>query len=267
MKRMLGLLCLACLSAASPPHPVSNQTTNQIRYSVLLVGNRAGFQTSSRNVDGSLQLYYEFNDRGRGPKLAEQIVLDRNGIPTQIHNTGIDYDKAPVDENFSLKEGIASWKNRAEEGLKQISGKAFYVSISGVPEEAAVLARALLAAGGQLSLLPGGEASIEKRGQLKIEANGQSRAVVQYAMNGLDFTPTPIWLDQDGTFFAFVSGWSSVIREGWESSVDALNQAQDKFTNARSTTLAKKLVHKPSGSLAFVHARLFDSENASIRPN
>ena len=237
------------------------------RYTVFLAGNKAGFETSKRNPDGSLQFYYEFNDRGRGPKITEHIVLDGQGIPTHLENTGIDYEKAPVDEQFSSTSASVAWKNRAERGRQQISAEAFYVSISGAPEEAALLARALLSAGGRLPLLPAGEASIEKRGELKIEANGNSRTVTQYAIAGLDFTPTPIWLDQDGAFFATVSAWFSVIREGWEPSVDALLQAQDQIMNQRSANLARELGHRPAGSLVFVHANLFDTESAALHPN
>jgi cytosine/adenosine deaminase-related metal-dependent hydrolase len=238
------------------------------RYTLLLMGNKAGFETSAQDPDGSLQLYFEFSDRGRGPKVTEHIRLNKDSLPVELTNTGNDYLKAPVDERFSLNQGKASWKNRAEEGEKQISDRPFYVSISGVPEENAILARALLAAGGRLPLLPEGEASIEKRGELKIGAKGQSRTVVQYAINGLDFTPTPIWLDQDGKFFATVSGsWFAVVPEGWDSSVEALAKAQDDIDNQRAANLAKTLAHKPAGPLAFVHANLFDSETASVHPN
>ena len=68
------------------------------RYTVILVGNKAGFETSTRKPDGSLALYYEFNDRGRGPKVTEQVVLDNNRIPIRVKNTGNDYLKAPVEE-------------------------------------------------------------------------------------------------------------------------------------------------------------------------
>jgi imidazolonepropionase-like amidohydrolase len=267
MKRTLVLLTgVIFLAGTVLRGNADNEAGNEVRYTFLILGNKAGFETSSRNADGSLRLYYEFNDRGRGPKITEQVLLGSKGIPTQIQNTGNDYEKAPVDERFLGKEGGASWKNRAEEGSKRVSGEAFYVSISGVPEETALLARALLAAGGRLPLLPAGEASIEKRGTLKVEAEGRSRTVVQYAINGLDFTPTPIWLDEDGTFFASVSNWFSVVREGWEPVVDVLSRAQEEKANERSAELAKKLGHKPSSSLAVVHANLFDSENAKVRP-
>src|SRR5205823_2553585 len=129
-------------------------------------------------------------------------------------------------------------------------------------------ARALLAAPGHhLALLPEGEATIEKRGELKVNAGGQSRTVIQCAITGLDFSPSPVWLDPDGTFFAASFGWITIIREGWESSVDAINKAQGEFEQQRSAELARSLAHTPPGPLVFVHANLFDSEAALTRAN
>ena len=268
MKKLTWFSALLLLSLAHAQTAPSSAAGAVTRYTVILVGNKAGFETSARKPDGSLELYYEFNDRGRGPKVTEQVVLDNNGIPIRVENTGNDYLKAPVEEHFSLKDGTASWKNRAEDGQKVVSGRAFYLSIAGVPEEAAILARALLAApGDKLPLLPEGEASIEKRGELKIEANGQSRTVVQYAMLGLDFIPSAIWLNQDGSYFATVSGWFSVIQEGWEAASEKLSKAQDEFDNQRTANLARTLGHKPTGALAFVHANLFDTDTARVHPN
>ncbi len=263
MKKLFLLLLLTPFCAAQATPSASNVT----RYTLMLAGNKAGYETSTHNADGSLDLYYEFNDRGRGPKITEHLVLDKNGVPTEIHNIGNDYLKASVEEQFSLKNGVASWKNRAEQGEKKLSGKAFYISISGAPEEGAVLAKAILGNGGRLPLLPSGEASIEHRSDLKVNVNDQTRTVSQYAVSGLDFAPDPIWLDDNGELFASVSGWFVVVREGWESAVDSLEKAQDDFDNQRIANLAQTLGRKPTGPLAFVHANLFDSAAATVISN
>jgi len=257
MKKLLPLflLLLAQAAAAADTH-----------YTLLIMGNKAGYETSTAGPNGEVQLYYEFNDRGRGPKITEKLVFDKDGIPTRIENSGNDYMKAPVVEKFSLVNGTASWKNRAEEGQKPVAGKAFYISLSGVPEEGALLAKALLAAGGKLTLLPAGEATIEKRVDLQISANGKTRTVTQYAINGLDFTPTPIWLDSDGNFYS-VSGWFSIVPDGWESAADPMLKAQQEFETQRSAQLAKSLAHKPSGALVFQHANLYDSTTATTLKN
>lgn len=226
------------------------------RYTVLLKGSRSGFETSVANPGGRLQLDWEYNDRGWGPKIHEEIDLDQSGLPTRLEVSGRDYLNAPVREQFSTKEGRAR------------AGKSFYVSASGVPEETAVLARALLAAGGRLPLLPDGVAAIEKRGDLSIEAQGRSRTVVQYAITGLDIGPSPIWLDTDGKFFGVVNeSGITVVLEGWESAVGMLAEAQEELTHRRSARLAETLAHRPSGPLAFIHANLFDSATATVHPD
>jgi hypothetical protein len=148
-KKLVVLFCLMAVSARNGQTNSDSAASAATRYTVFIAGNKAGFETSSHNPDGSLQFYYEYNDRGRGPKITEHIVLDGQGIPVHLENTGIDYEKAPVDEQFSSTNGGAAWKNRAEQRREQISAEAFYVSISGAPEEGALLARALLSAGGR----------------------------------------------------------------------------------------------------------------------
>jgi imidazolonepropionase-like amidohydrolase len=265
MKKLVFFLLLVPIFDAQTSAPAS--AANVTRYTLMLAGNKAGFETVTRNTDGTFDFYYEFNDRGRGPKIAEHIVLDKAGLPVEIHSSGNDYDKAPVEEHFSLKNGDATWENRAEKGKKKLSRAAFYLSISGAPEEGTVLARALVRHGGHLPLLPSGEASIERRSQLKVTVNDQSQTVDQFAVSGLGFVPDPVWLDARGNLFASVGGWFVVVREGWEASVEALRRAQDDFDNQRTAGLAKTLAHKPDGPLAFVHANLFDATTATIRPH
>ena len=156
----------------------------------------------------------QFNDRGRGPNITEHIVLDSQGIPAHLENTGIDYDKARVNEQFSSHQRQRCLEESCRTGRQPISAKAFYVSISGAPEESALLARALLS---RRPAPPDRRARprIEKRGELKSRPTA-SRTVTQYAIAGLDFTPTPIWLNQDGAFFATVSAWFSSFVEGCE---------------------------------------------------
>jgi imidazolonepropionase-like amidohydrolase len=259
------LIAFAHSQVRDAPAPDSATAT---RYTFILSGNKAGYESSTRNSDGSLQVHFEFNDRGRGPNINEKLVTGKDGIPVEIEITGVDYLKAPVDERYSLKQGTASWKNRSEEGQKKLTGKAFYTTISGASEEIGLLAQALLAAPQhKLPLLPAGEASIEKRSELKITVNGQSRTVTQYAINGLGFSPYPFWLNSDGKLFASGSIWSTIIQEGWESTAADLLKEQDKFDNARSANLAHTLAHKPKGPLVFVHANLFDADSAQMLPN
>lgn len=267
MKKLLTTLALI-LSAFSFNSfaQTESSASNETRYTVILVGNRAGVATSTMMPNGELKAFFEFNDRGRGPKINSRIIVGAGSIPTLIETSGNDYLKAPVEERFYVTQGKAAWKNRAETGERALNGRAFYVSMFGTPVEGALLAKALLAAPNhKLSLLPEGEASIERVGELSVEANGRARKVFEYEISGLDFTPSPIWMDENGEYFASVSGWSSIILEGWETAINDLLKAQQAHEAARTEALARTLAHHLGKTLVIANANLFDSETAQLR--
>lgn len=160
-----------------------------------------------------------------------------------------------------------SAQNDAESGERKLTAPAFYLSLQSVPEEGALLARALLKAAGQkLALLPEGQAALRRGDEVTLQSPAGSRRVVSYEISGLGFAPDTIWLDQDGTFFASVSNWASFILEGWESSVPQLLELQSKRANARIQENARALTRTPKGPLAIVNANLFDSQTGQSLP-
>ncbi|MBV9926179.1 MAG: amidohydrolase family protein [Acidobacteria bacterium] len=266
MKRLFPFVFAALAAGLLPT--ASASARQETRYTVILVGNRAGSQTSTVRPDGTREFTYEYNDRGRGPKYKTTLKLDARGLPVSLDTSGNDYLKAPVAEVYTFENGVARWKNSAEAGEKRLSANAFYNSMNGAPEEFALLARALLEApGGRLPLLPEGEASIRRTGELMLKDGERERRVVSYEITGLGFTPDTIWLEEDGGFFASVSAWLSVVREGFEASVPELVRKQDELEAVRITNLARTLARKPSTPLVFRNANLFDSEAGRIVPH
>lgn len=254
MARRLTTL-LSALAVCAFASAASVFAQKEARYTVLLTGKTAGVQTSRVRPDGAREFAFEYSDRGRGPKLTTTIKLDAAGLPVSLDTTGHDYLKAPVAEVFNFENGVARWKNTAESGEKRLAANAFYGSMNGAPEEFALLAQALLKSPGKrLPLLPDGEASIERTGELTLKDGAGERRVVSYEVSGLGFTPSTVWLDEDNSFFASVSSWLSVIREGWESSASALLRKQDELEAGRTSKLARTLTRKPSKPLAFTGA-------------
>jgi hypothetical protein len=230
------------------------------RYTTLIMGKPAGVHTTAVQPDGSRHYTFEYNDRGRGPKLTARMQLDEAGIPVLVETSGNDYLKAPVAESFSIRAGTARWKNDAESGERKLSGKAFYVSMQSMPEEFGLLAAALLKAPDhRLPLLPEGEASIRRTSELTVSQGGQSRRVISYEVTGLGFTPGTVWLNPDNTFFGSVSSWMSFVPEGWETAVPQLLEKQDAMESQRTGELARTLMRKPTKPVAIQHARLFDA--------
>jgi cytosine/adenosine deaminase-related metal-dependent hydrolase len=264
LKQLVGVAPILAVSIFA----VSISAQQEARHTYLMMGKPAGAQVSRVTPEGVREYDFEFNDRGRGPKTKTRIRTDADGIPTELETVGHNYLKAPVGEKFSIAGGMARWKNSAEQGEKQLGAKAFYISMDGAPEEFALLAQALLKSPTKrLSLLPTGEAAIERVEELALKEGDKTRRVALYEITGLGFTPATIWLDQDGAFFGSVSSWSSLIREGWESSVPTLLKAEERLETARYGKLARSLTRKSAKPIVFINANLFDSETARMIPN
>ncbi len=246
---------------------IAQVSAEQRSDTILIQGNPAGSQTVKTDSAGITHVEYSYNDRGRGDHITATWKLNAAGVPTKYEAHGNDYMKAPVEEQFEIKDGKASWKNRSEKGEQKISSEAFYVPVNPPPEFFGVLARALLKAPGhKLQLLPAGEASIEETGKLAVKRGPGKGDLIQYRVIGLGFTPQAIWLEPNGDTAASVSSWFSVVPAQYQHAVPQLQEAQQTAENAWSARLAHDLAHAPKGELVIRNARLFDPRDLSVTP-
>lgn len=240
-----------------------------MRYTVVIAGRRAGSATVAA-AKTSVHVEYEFNDRGRGPKIQADVALEEDGIrPRTFAIRGHNYFKIPVSEDASIEAGHARWKSSGEVGERSLPAPALYVPLEGAPPLDGLNARALLrAADHRIALLPAGEAQIEKLLDREVAGNrSEKKKIALYFVSGLDFAAAPIWLDQDEVLFFEGDNWGGVIRSGYEDALQSLVDAQSDARAERFGALAKKLTHRPKGLLAIIHARVFDSERKKVTPN
>jgi imidazolonepropionase-like amidohydrolase len=215
---------------------------------------------------GDVVEFFQFNDRGRGPKTYSTYRFGDRGIVSYEDTHGVDYMKNQVNESFSIKDGTASWKNQAEDGHESNASGRFFVGLDAGPASTFQLAQALLKNGNKLALLPGGEATMSKLKTVPVEANGKKVNATLYQISGLDFSPTYLWLDDQDNAFAEVQGWSGLIRAGFESTFKTLYDTQDAIESARAAELAKQLIHHPTGDVIFKDVTIFDSAAAKNVP-
>ena len=255
-------------SVSSPPVKLCpGEAVRSQVFTGFLGGNRAGFHTECRMPDGSREYFFEFNDRGRGPAVRSRIVLDERGIPATLTVDGHDYLKNAIAERFSIEGGKAAWKNKVEAGERQLDGPAFYLSQSGTPAELPLLARALMASPGRtLTLLPQGQARAEQLDEKTVTAGGKSRRLRLYAVHGLGYQPTCVWLDERGDFFAQVDSWFQLVPEEWESTGKELLAAQDARLEELRRQQSARLRRVPATPLVIEHANLFDAETRTMKP-
>ena len=256
--RLVLLSLLICALAVS----VAASEPTTLRYTISSNGQVAGHEVDNY-LSGGIESTFEFNDRGRGPKISANYVLDSNGLPLRVDETGNDYLKAPVDEHFEVKDGVAHWKSTAEKG--EAPAGSFYISNNGAAAETAFLVAALVKAHGPVHLFPAGEARLERLTDLTLEDHGQKMHVTDYAITGLAFEPQTIWLDDELHLFAIPGNWFAFLREGWEKTNEQLYAIDVKMRDERYARLARDLAQQPAHAVAIEHVRLFDSEHALMR--
>ena len=268
MRLLLAAALLGSFAPAQSPVPAlpGDVPKDAVIYSGLMAGNLAGHQATWRDTDGTVHAFMEFNDRGRGPKIYSTYRLTKNGVPEKVEITGNDYMKNPVDERFSVTGGKAQWKSSSENESRPFSGQ-FFSSLYGSAEELAMLARAMLANGGKISLLPSGEPTIQKIRDMKVAgASGETMASL-YAITGLDLTPSYLWLDGKQQLFAQGETWFMLIREGFEKAAPDLVKVQEEVSQERKAKLVQTAMVKPKGGIIIENANVFDPTSGRVVPN
>lgn len=227
------------------------------RYNWLTAGEVSGTHVRSIREDGTRVTDFEFNDRGRGPSLHEELKTGKDGMLVSLQVSGHSYMGAPARETYGIEDGVAHWKSTLEEGEAPAGG--FYWANEGTLEQLAMLVRALLATeSGQLDLLPAGRASVRK---VAVHDN-----VVLYAVSGLDLTPQYIWLDQDGELFALTGGWMGLAPEGKNGLLPALQEIQDEEEKKHQRKLANKLTNKLPANWIIRNISVVNVEDGTLKP-
>jgi imidazolonepropionase-like amidohydrolase len=251
---LASVLTLSALAADSP---------KTIRYTIRMAGNVAGSEVDSYFPDGHVESAFEYNDRGRGPKITARYEVRPDGLISRSSVTGQDYLHAQVDEQFTLTKDVGQWKSKAEKG--EAKGPGFYSSLNGTPVEGGLMVAALLhSKSGAVKLFPGGEAKIEKMTDQTLESGERKVHVTLYGITGISFTPVTVWVDDEGRFFGTPGKWFSVLPEGWDGVNDQLYQVELKASDERYSRLGKTLAVHPKGAVAFEHVNVFASLTASV---
>lgn len=237
----------------------SAAVADEIRmYEWLTAGEVTGGLVMTVRDDGARISDFEFNDRGRGPKIHEEIETGKNGRIVSLKITGHSYMGAPADESFHVEGDVSYWKSPVDQG--QAKAGAFYWANEGTFEQYAILARALLATEtGQLDVLPSGRASIRR---VATHENA-----VLYAISGLDLVPQYIWLDQDQQLLAVAMGSNGLVREGNRAVLPALQEIQDREEKVRQREVSQSLTHALPANWILRNVSVVDVETGTLKPN
>jgi hypothetical protein len=233
-------------------------------YDWVTAGNVSGSLRVEVAADGSRNAEFEFNDRGRGPKLEEQSQVDDAGMLVSLEVRGHAYMGAPVAERFNADGNTVNWSSNLESG--QAAAGAYYWPSNGTPEQTALLARALLnSESARLPLYPAGEASIHRIAEYATDDKPENAAVL-YAIHGLGLTPEYIWLDQSRELFALTYGWMGLAPSGQAAILPAMQALQDQAESERSLELAKQLANELPEKWLLRNVHVIDVEAGASAP-
>ncbi len=230
------------------------------RYLVVMQRRPVGVMSTVERGAAERETWFQYRDRGRGPSLRLDWTVRPDGLPVRLSVRGDDEDGNPVEERFTREETLARWTSPIDQGTSGEPG-AFYVPASPVPEVLAALVRALRQAPqGRLPLLPAGEARLEVLDTLEL---GQQ--VTLYAVHGLQFGPSLVWLDAQGVFFASGAPYLAVVRRDHEEVLPQLFAAQARVLAQRERQRAQALWKVPPGPIFVRDVRVVDVRTGTAR--
>ncbi len=231
-----------------------------IQFSIVSSGKKVGSHWVYSSEPNSYQLFYEFNDRGRGPKQNVILKTDAKGLPIYRELTGVDYFKAQVKETFEIKDGIGHWKNNIEQGEKKLSSEAIYSALNTTPAEIEwALAAMLKNPEHKIDVLPSGFLQANHIKNHVLPVNGFKEEFALYEFTGAGGAPSHAWFTPKNKFFAVVSGWNAIIAKGYENFADELYQAQKKAERDYFGFQANKFTQKFSVPIVFSNVTVFDA--------
>lgn len=257
-------LCLVLLAFAS-----TLQATEPLRYVVLVDGGTpAGHQTIESGQDGVVRAEFVFKDNGRGPELRETFTLHDDGTLRTYRVQGTSTFGAPVDEEFSLEDGVARWRSASDQGQQRVEPGAQYAPLGGSPAVTSVALAAMAARDdGRLPLIPSGTLSARRVETAQVRRGQETRRVQLLAVTGVGFIPGFVWATVEARprLFAFIfPGYLQMVEAGWEANADALEALQKAAEAEALVSLQQRLSHPIRGSTLIRNARVFDSEHARL---
>ncbi len=257
------LLCLVSFPSTA------DEILRSANYQWLTMGKPSGAQNVTYFKSGRVDSEFYFSDRGRGPKTKESTWVNEKGIIIKQQVSGNSYMGSPVDEVYSLTDGLAKWENTQESQSVDNAQNKYYLAADGVPQGLEFLVKAIDKAPLKtLSLLPSGTAQYQKLLTKTIKnEKGESKAVSLIAITGLGFSPSYSWFDDDLNLFALTYGWMGMAPEGWAGNLEKLYELQTKANSDYFKGLATQYSQKLSGVTLFKNINVFTATNNGLLSN
>lgn len=263
---LLAGVSATAMAAPVPKHQLLVPPKAAAHYVLVSQAGKHGDQWMWRLPDGSIASRYSQSLRGWITEIDEVMALGPDGLPTAITIRGVT-PNGDAAETFAVRDGKAVWKAAADSG-EIAATPAFYLATGGTDMADIPLVAKLVEAGSAgVALLPGGRAYLDKGPTLEIKGPNGPKTVQLAWIRGLAPSPSPIWLDTDGKYFAEVS-FISTMPAGFEGN----NRAMLDFQDAETAKAVRAIAHHFHNAAArapvlFDNVRLFDADKGVFIDN
>jgi imidazolonepropionase-like amidohydrolase len=206
---------------------------------------------------------FNVKDNGRGPTVAEALTLDAGGLPTSWSITGTQTFGGKIDEKFGRAGKLSTWRDSAGPGSAR-GVPQLYIAQSASPYALQIYARAILKAGGSLTVLPAGTLTMTKSDTMVLKGPSGDVPVTRYELAGLDLTPITMLLDDANRLIALPSASGGVVRAGFEGENPRLRELAAKWQGERLATIQRETAKHYPGPVRITNVRLFDPATAKL---
>ena len=231
------------------------------RLSIIANNEIIGY-VSAEVVDGRTIVDYLVNDNGRGPRHKEEIRLGPGGVPVEWTINGTSLMGGPVKESFRWANGQANWSSQAETGTVAVDRPALYIVNDDSPWADGVYARAALAAGGMLPVLPGGELRVTQLRQLVVK--GES--IIIYRLDGIAIAPSYVALGHDKRLFAAFGPTHAAISAGSEDEAPRFLALGTELERERIRQISVATGHRFTQPVRIRNVHVFDPLSGTRGP-
>ncbi|MGI8704605.1 MAG: amidohydrolase family protein [Sphingomicrobium sp.] len=235
-------------------------------YVIVSDSNTHGDEWRWTTPQGEIAFRKSQSLRGWITETDARVKLDSRGNPTVVEIRGVT-PAGNAAETLSVDGQTLRWDSGADAGSAP-HGDVFYLSRGGPPSMAGLLAERIVAdEDGTLNLLPSGTATLRKGETVTLDGKSAPIQAQLLFVDGLETTPTPIWVDGDGKFLASVS-WLGVVREGYEQHFARMRDIQDKAMIAATDEIGRQFLTEAARAPVLIqNVRLFDADNGRFLDN
>ncbi|WP_163718752.1 amidohydrolase family protein [Mangrovibacterium lignilyticum] len=261
---LVFVLFQACTTQKERTFSLSDLPSEE-SFTVITGETNVGYLKLSRSGD-TLITDYDYKNNGRGPTIADTIILNADGLPVKWDIEGSTTFGNKIDEHFKLQGKLASWVDVTGSGTATVGEPTLYIDQNGSPYSLFISTWALLnAPDSTLNALPAGKLKLTQLETFSVTSPDSTQLpLTTYAISGADMNPTYLILDDNRQYFAFIHPHFAVIRSGFEGIEKSMRQLAAKYSAERYEHLQQHYAHNYAGKVRVKNVRLFDPHTLAL---